>query len=95
MTARGEIAFSQDPNNRAAERGRSTYDRPHRFTTNGVVELPFMREQRGSAGRLIGAWQVSGFLTFQAGAPFTALNGTETPEGGPRETSWGRRRGRI
>ncbi|MFN0100909.1 MAG: carboxypeptidase regulatory-like domain-containing protein [Bryobacteraceae bacterium] len=76
-SARGEIAFSQDPNNRNAERGRSTYDRPHRFTTNGVFELPFMREQRGFAGRLIGGWQVSGFLTFQAGAPFTALNGTD------------------
>ena len=36
-----------------------------------------MREQRGFAGRLIGGWQVSGFLTFQAGAAFTALNGTD------------------
>jgi hypothetical protein len=76
-SARGEIAFSQDPTNRAAERGRSTYDRPHRLSTNGVFELPFMRDQKGFLGRIVGGWQVSGFLTFQSGAPFTALNGTD------------------
>jgi hypothetical protein len=76
-SARGEIAFPQDPTNRNLDRGRSTYDRPHRFTTNGVFELPFRRGQSGLLGRLTGGWQVSGFLTFQAGAPFTALNGTD------------------
>ena len=73
----GEIAFPQDPTNRKAERGRSTYDRPHRFTTNGVFELPFMRAQQGLLGRILGGWQVNGFLTLQSGAPFTVLNGSD------------------
>jgi len=76
-SARGEIAFPQDPTNRNLDRGRSTYDRPHRLTTNGVFELPFLREQKGAAGRLLGGWQISGFLTFQSGAPFTVLNGLD------------------
>lgn len=76
-SARGEIAFSQDPTNRDAERGRSTYDRPHRLSINGLFEMPFMREQRGVLGRILGGWQVSGFLTLQSGAPFTVLNGTD------------------
>lgn len=45
----GEVAVSQDSFNRRLDRGRSTYDRPHRFAINGVYELPFMREQRGAS----------------------------------------------
>ncbi|MBI4891964.1 MAG: TonB-dependent receptor [Acidobacteria bacterium] len=73
----GEVAVSQDSYNRNSDRGRSTYDRPQRFSINGVYELPFMREQKGVLGRIVGGWQVSGFLTFQAGAPFSALNGAD------------------
>src|SRR3954447_13161587 len=73
----GEIAFPQDPTNRDAERARSTYDRPHRFTINGVFELPVMRSQRGVLGKILGGWQVNGFLTLQSGAPFTVLNGSD------------------
>jgi hypothetical protein len=73
----GEIAFSQDPFNRAAERGRSTYDRPHRFTINGVFELPMFVSQQGVAGKVLGGWQISGFLTLQSGAPFGVLNGSD------------------
>lgn len=76
-SARGEIAFPQDPTNRNLDRGRSTYDRPHRFSVNGVFELPFMRSQKGFVGRIVGGWQVSGFLTLQSGAPFTVLNGVD------------------
>ena len=73
----GEIAFPQNPLDRASDRGRSTYDRPHRFTINGVFELPFMREQKGFLGQVIGGWQINGFLTLQSGAPFTVLNGSD------------------
>jgi hypothetical protein len=73
----GEIAVPQDSYNRNGDRGRSTYDRPHRFSVNGVYELPWMRDQRGFLGRLAGGWQLSAFLTFQSGAPFSALNGAD------------------
>ena len=73
----GEIALPQHPYDRPSERARSTYDRPHRFSTNGVFELPFFRPQRGLTGCLLGGWQLNGFLTLQSGAPFGVLNGTE------------------
>ena len=65
------------PSNRRLDRGRSTYDRPHRFAFNGVYELPFHREQKGFMGRVLGGWQISGFLTLQSGAPFSPINGPD------------------
>ena len=73
----GEVAVSQDSFNRAADRGRSTYDRPHRLTGNFVYELPWFQVQTGFKGHLLGGWQVNGFFTFQSGAPFTVLNGSD------------------
>jgi len=73
----GEVAVSQDSFNRRADRGRSTYDRPHRFTMNAVYETPWFREQKGVAGKLLGGWQLSPFFTMQSGAPLTALDGAD------------------
>jgi len=72
-----EVAVAQDSYNRRAERARSTYDRPRRFVVNGVYELPFLRSQEGFLGRIVGGWQISGFLTLQSGAPFTPLSGND------------------
>jgi hypothetical protein len=69
----GEIAVSQDSFNRRADRSRSTYDRPHRFTVNGLYETPWFKDQRG-VGRLLGGWNIGGFLTFQSGPPFSPLS---------------------
>jgi hypothetical protein len=73
----GDVAVSQDSFNRRADRGRSTYDRPHRFTSNFVYELPWMQNQPGAAGRILGGWQINGFVTAQAGPPFTPLAGVD------------------
>ena len=73
----GEVAVSQDSFNRNADRGRSTYDRPHRLTGNFVYEFPWFQNQSGLKGHLLGGWQVNGFFTFQSGAPFTVLNGSD------------------
>jgi hypothetical protein len=73
----GEVAVAQDSYCRACDRGRSTYDRPHRFTGNFVYELPFFSKQTGFLGHVLGGWQVNSFFTFQSGAPFTPLNGTD------------------
>ena len=71
----GDVANAQNSFNRREERGRSAFDRPHRFVTNGVWELP---SRNGWLGRtLLGGWQVSGFLTLQSGAPFAALDGAD------------------
>jgi Carboxypeptidase regulatory-like domain/TonB dependent receptor-like, beta-barrel len=73
----GELQVAQDSYNRRADRARSSFDHPHRVTVNGVFELPFLREKKGLAGKIFGGWQASGFLTFQSGTPFTALDGAD------------------
>lgn len=73
----GEVAVSQDSFNRRGERARSTYDRPHRFSINGIWELPFGQDQKKWFNNVIGGWQLGGFLTFQSGAPFSPLNGAD------------------
>lgn len=73
----GEVAVAQDSFDLRADRGRSSYDRPHRLTGNFVYELPFYRSQRGFVGRVLGGWQFNSFFTFQSGAPFTVLNGAD------------------
>jgi len=73
----GEVAVSQDSFNRSTDRARSTYDRPHRLTGNFVYELPWYQNQSGFMGHLLGGWQLNGFFTFQSGAPFTVLNGSD------------------
>jgi hypothetical protein len=72
-----EVAVAQDSYNTRADRGRSSYDRPHRFSGNVVYEFPFHREQKGFVGHLLGGWQVNAFFTLQSGAPFTVLNGSD------------------
>lgn len=73
----GEIAIVQDSFNRRADRGRSTFDRPHRVAGNFVYELPWYRDQRGFVGHVLGGWQVNSSFSLQSGAPFSALNGSD------------------
>jgi hypothetical protein len=73
----GEVAVAQDSFNIAADKGLSSFDRPHRFTGSVVWELPFYRDQAGVAGKILGGWQLSSNFTLQSGSPFTALNGAD------------------
>ncbi len=76
-SARGEVAVSQNSYNRNADRGRSTYDRPHRFSTNFVYELPTGGIRNRGLRALAHGWQVGTFLTLQSGSPFSPLNGSD------------------
>ncbi len=49
-----------------AERGDSSFDVRHRFTTGVQYELPFYRGHR-----FLGGWQVSSIVTLQSGQPYT------------------------
>jgi hypothetical protein len=67
------LANNRDPN---VDRGRSSYDVPHRWVTSGTVELPFGRGRRfldtgGVANALAGGWRLAGIFTLQSGFPFT------------------------
>ena len=75
--SQGEVAVPQDSFNIAADKGRAAYDRPQRLSGNFVWELPWMREQQSMVARVLGGWQISSLFTFQSGAPFTPLNGSD------------------
>jgi outer membrane receptor protein involved in Fe transport len=60
------------------ERAVSLFDRTHRAVFTYVYSLPFMREQRGALGRIVGGWQISGITTFETGVPYTITNGADS-----------------
>jgi hypothetical protein len=70
------VAFA--PNGLDNERAVSNFDRPHRASFTYVYELPWFREQRGFAGRLLGGFQIAGVTTFESGVPFTVFNNTDS-----------------
>lgn len=72
-----EAGGPQDPFDWASDRGRGSYDRPHRLSGNVVYELPFFSKQKGIVGKVLGGWQVNSFFNFQTGAPFTPLIGSD------------------
>jgi hypothetical protein len=67
--------------NPSQERGVSSYDVPHQFNANWLVELPFGRGRavgRNSSRFLdafIGGWQVSGLFRWTSGFPVNVDNG--------------------
>jgi hypothetical protein len=70
-----------------ANRGVSAFNLPHRWVTNGIVELPFGKgkpflNSNGLVDRLVGGWRFSGVFTLQSGLPFTPyILGTRTNTG--------------
>jgi hypothetical protein len=66
-----EPNFPQDPANLADEKGLSDFDHRHRFVTNFLYEIPFLKHSEGWIHTAFGGWQVGGIWTLQTGAPFT------------------------
>jgi hypothetical protein len=60
------------------ERAVSLFDRTHHASITYVYELPFMREQRGALGRVLGGWELSGVMLFESGVPYTVGNGQDS-----------------
>jgi hypothetical protein len=77
-----------------SERAISEIDATHAFAASVVAELPFGPNRRflstapGSAGKLIGGWQLSGVSRSRSGYPL-AMSAT-IPNGGNRPNSTGR-----
>ena len=69
----------QNSHNLNGDYGRAADDRAEVLTVDGVYELPWMKEQRGLAGHLVGGWETSGILAMNSGLPLTiteSLGGT-------------------
>jgi hypothetical protein len=57
-----------------ASRGLSDFDRTHRFVVSYAYDLPFFEHASGFTHTALGAWQISGFTTFQSGGPFSVVD---------------------
>jgi hypothetical protein len=75
---------SQDPRNVRADWGRSNIDQRHRLVVNELYELPWMRDQRGLAGRVLGGWSITGTLLLQSGLPVTVAQTGDSHNTGAR-----------
>jgi hypothetical protein len=58
-----------DPWNLQAGYGPQPYDIRFVYSLLMVYNVPFLRTQRGIAGRVLGGWSISPLLTAQSGAP--------------------------
>src|SRR5262249_32204101 len=59
------------------DRGVSLYDRTHRASITYVLQAPWLRDQRGAMGHLLGGYELAGVTTFESGVPFTVSNGLD------------------
>jgi len=61
------LVVQGDQRNLNANRGLSDFDRPHRFSTSFVLEIPNF----GSNSKFLNGFQLSGFAQWQSGTPFS------------------------
>jgi hypothetical protein len=58
-------------------RGRSDFNREHRFVLSGVYNLP-KHNLTGIAAGFLNNWQVAGVVVIQSGLPFSIVNSNDT-----------------
>lgn len=63
------LSGTANPYNYSAERGNSSLDRRHNFTTSATYELPF-RFGHKALRTMLGGWQLGGLLSFRTGYPY-------------------------
>lgn len=69
-------ANPQNPfNSGPGEKSTSNLNRPHAFSASFIYDLPFMKEQRGFVGHLLGGWQINGVQVITSGNPYTPTDG--------------------
>jgi Carboxypeptidase regulatory-like domain/TonB dependent receptor len=80
----------QDYNNLRGEYAPSALDQTHRFIGNAVYEIPFMKDQKGVAGRILGGWQMGVILSLYSGSPLGISEATSTTDaqGGNQRPNW-------
>jgi len=77
--------------------GVSSVDRPLRFSTSGIYELPWgsgrrwLSSSHGIVAQVVGGWQIQGVYQIQSGAPLTfARNDVWYGDGSPGNSHWSR-----
>jgi hypothetical protein len=77
----------QNWNNLRADRSVSELDQTHRLVLTGVYELPFGRNLRGPAGKIVKGWEIGAIASALSGGPIgigSAVNNTFSQGGGQR-----------
>ena len=67
----GDANFPQNSYDTSAERGRSSFDVPHRFVGSFAYDLPVGKNLSGAAKHVFGGWRLNGVITLQTGQPYT------------------------
>jgi outer membrane receptor protein involved in Fe transport len=73
----GENDLAQNPNDLAAERGRSMFDARHRFVLSYQWSIPYLQHSNTIAGHVLGNWQLNGIFTAMSGTPFTVFDSND------------------
>ena len=64
--------FTQNAFDNQPERSVSALHRPHIFSMNGIYDVPFMKEQHGVVGKVLGGWQLNVTHVINSGRRYTA-----------------------
>jgi Carboxypeptidase regulatory-like domain/TonB-dependent Receptor Plug Domain len=68
---------------RSLQYGPSDYDHRHVAVINVIYELPFYRDTKTLAGKLLGGWQVTEVTQFQTGSPVSVQTNDDFAGVGP------------
>nr|MBA3767376.1 hypothetical protein [Acidobacteriota bacterium] len=71
----GAAANPTYPLDQRQERGPSDFDVRHSFIFSGLWDLPFLRNRKDLAGKILGGWQINGIVTYHTGFPWTPVIG--------------------
>lgn len=69
--------------------GPSEFDARHIVVINYLYQLPFLRNQKGFAGKALGGWQISGITQFQTGLPCSVIAPNVDYAGVGQDANWG------
>jgi len=73
----GENDLAQNPNDLAAEHGRSLFDATQRFVFSGSWALPHSKATSGAAAFLLNGWQFNVIANLSTGTPFTVYDSAD------------------
>jgi hypothetical protein len=60
----------------SCEKSLSNLNRPHAFSASAIYDLPWMKEQHGFVGHLLGGWQLNAVQVVTSGNPYTPTDAT-------------------
>lgn len=74
-TGVNELAnINGDQFNWRTNRGRSDFNREHRFVISGVYDLPKLSDQNDFVRNVFGGWEMAGIAVFQSGLPVNIID---------------------